>query len=106
MACGKTRLLLLLCPPIGVPHILPAGMPVYKRQLSARPPACLQSARAPSATSGNPNTDPGYHPLWAAGITGTNQTVGCGDSGVGASAGIARRCLPARCAWSSPDAAR
>lgn len=27
--------------------------------------------------------DPTYHPLWAAGITGANQVVGCGDSGVG-----------------------
>ncbi len=44
----------------------------------------IQSAQAASPISaGDRNTDPSLHPLWAAGITGTNQTIGLGDSGIG-----------------------
>lgn len=42
-----------------------------------------QSAQAPPSWSTSVATDPAFHPIWAAGITGTGQIVGCGDSGVG-----------------------
>lgn len=42
----------------------------------------LQSAK-PAPRTGNQNLDPALHPLWAAGITGRGQVIGCGDSGLG-----------------------
>ena len=41
----------------------------------------LQSAR-PFPNDGS-LLDPALHPLWAAGITGRGQVIGCGDSGLG-----------------------
>jgi len=40
-----------------------------------------QSSQAPPL-SGTINTDPKYHPLWAAGITGKDMVIGIGDSGL------------------------
>ena len=40
-----------------------------------------QSSRVPPL-SGTINTDPEYHPLWAAGITGKDMVIGIGDSGL------------------------
>ncbi len=37
------------------------------------------------------NNDTNYHPLWAAGITGAGQVIGCGDSGVGTCTGCGLR---------------
>ena len=42
----------------------------------------IQSSKGVPASAGNVNVDPTYHPLWAAGITGKNQVLGLGDSGL------------------------
>lgn len=43
----------------------------------------VQSAKGVPSAGGNVNVDPSYHPLWAAGLTGKNQVIGIGDSGIG-----------------------
>ena len=68
-----------------------------------------QSAQAPpSSWQPSTNVNAGLHPLWAAGITGAGQVIGCGDSGVGACRGGAGRGRAgsgptARCAGARPS---
>lgn len=51
----------------------------------------------PSPWSPSVNADADHHPLWAAGITGAGQVIGCGDSGVGGCQGSSDCCdYPAR----------
>ena len=51
--------------------------------------AMPQAGRPPSETASL--LDPGFHPLWAAGLTGAGQVIGCGDSGIGARGSAGRR---------------
>lgn len=51
------------------------------RMLNRQASTITQSGR-PAPLSGIINTDPEYHPIWSAGITGKDMVVGIGDSGL------------------------
>ncbi|PSC76615.1 Serine protease ABC transporter B family tagA isoform A [Micractinium conductrix] len=50
------------------------------RTNNRRVTSIAQAGRPPSETASL--LDPGFHPLWAAGLTGAGQVIGCGDSGI------------------------
>lgn len=56
--------------------------PVYKFKMKNRKASTITQAGISPPSGGDINTDPKYHPLWAAGITGKDMVVGIGDSGL------------------------
>jgi hypothetical protein len=59
--------------------------PLARHVLRNRQASCITQSGKPAPTPAPKSAlDPGLHPLWAAGITGKNQVIGIGDSGLGA----------------------
>ena len=90
---GAAHLALVLAPPEKLPALLewlaerPAVQwvaPAPRMLLHNKKGSAISQGGVAASSSSNGNMDPSIHPVWAAGITGANQTVGCGDTGIGA----------------------
>ena len=63
-------------------HVVHWVEPVPRyRMLNRQASTITQSGRA-APNAGEINTDPKYHPIWSAGITGEGMVIGIGDSGL------------------------
>jgi hypothetical protein len=65
--------------------------------------AVVQSATAAPGAPTELSQDQGTHPIWAAGLTGSGQTIGGGDSGMGEtlriSSGFSMLCSIGEAGW-------
>lgn len=64
-------------------HVVHWVEPVPKLRLMNRQASSISQSGMPVPnTNGQVNTDPKYHPIWSAGITGKGMVIGIGDSGL------------------------
>eukprot|EP00887_Chlorella_sp_A99_P001740 scaffold19.g1740.t1 len=91
IAHGARHLATVLVPPAHLGDVLdwlsqrPAVhwvAPAPRLRLRNKQAAAISQSGKPLAASSASSADPTLHPVWAAGITGANQTIGVGDSGV------------------------